>query len=242
LATLRHNAPRFYVDAALAAGAPVDLPAAVDRHARAVLRLRAGDPIVLFNGHGGEYAARLGAASRADVERFDAIERESPLDLTLVQALISMDKLDWVIEKAVELGATRIVIAATERSVIKLDGERLAKRLARWRDLVIAACCQCGRNRLPALRFAADLKAALAAADGAQKLLLTPRAARSLSACAAQPTVIVVGPEGGFSATEEAFAQQQGFTPVGLGPRVLRTETAGLAALAALQAWHGDGR
>lgn len=237
----RSAAPRFHVGGALAVGARIDLPAAVAHHALRVLRLRAGDAVTLFDGRGGEYAARLDAEGHATIERFDAVERESPLALTLIQALVASDKLDWVIEKAVELGAARIVVAPTERSVVRLPGERLARRLAHWRQIVAAACCQCGRNRLPALAFESSWRDALAATDAPQRFVLTPDAADQLASAAPAPTAIAVGPEGGLTADEIGLAAQHGFRAVRWSPRVLRTETAGLAALAALQTLHGDG-
>ncbi len=236
----RNSSPRFYVDAALNAGARIALPTAVAHHAQRVLRLRTNDEIVLFNGRGGEYAAHLLGDGEAAIDRFDPVERESPLDLTLIQALVAVDKLDWVIEKAVELGVTRIVIASTERSVIRLDAERLRKRREHWQDVIVAACCQCGRNRLPPVEFAASLAAAITAASAERKLLLEPGATTALSAGAARSIAITIGPEGGFSAAELQSAERSGFTSVFFGPRVLRTETAGMAALAVLQLQHGD--
>ena len=195
---------------------------------------------MLFNGHGGEYAARLLDNSAAAVSRFDPVERESSLDMTLIQALVAVDKLDWIIEKAVELGVTRIVIVPSARSVIKLDADRLRKRLDHWKDVIVAACCQCGRNRLPPIDYVANFGAALTAVSADQKLLLDPGAATALSASAVQSIAIAIGPEGGFSAAELDTAKHSGFTSVFFGPRVLRTETAGLAALAALQMQYGD--
>lgn len=233
---------RFFFDAALAIGDCVDLPDAIAHHAQRVLRLRANDPITLFNGRGGEYAARIAVGAQAQIERFDPIERESPLPVTLIQALIANDKLDWVIEKAVELGAARIVIAPAARSVIRLERERAERRRAHWRDVLISACCQCGRNRLPALEIEASLDAALAAkAAMPQRIVLTPEATQGLAATECVPTAVAVGPEGGFTEVELESADRYGFARMRWGPRVLRTETAGLAALAALQTLHGDG-
>jgi 16S rRNA (uracil1498-N3)-methyltransferase len=237
--------PRFFVDAPLAAGSTVRLPAGVAHHALRVLRLPDGAPIVLFDGRGGEHRACLrveGAAALARIEAFDPIERESPLRLTLVQALVAADKLDWIVEKAVELGVERILVVATQRSVVRLDAPRAARRSLHWTDVARAACCQCGRNRVPAVEFHAgfdSVPAALPAA--APRLLLLPAAAGNLcSAVAGRDAVLMVGPEGGLAEHEVAQAARAGFAGVGLGPRVLRTETAGLAAIAALQAAHGD--
>lgn len=239
--------PRFYVDAPLVAGAAVSLPDDVAHHAVRVLRLRDGAAIALFNGRGGEYAARLtlaGAHATARLERFDAVERESPLALTLVQSWLANDKLDWIVEKAVELGATAIVLVPARRSVVVLDSARRAKREQRLRDIVVAACCQCGRNRVPALHAAATLEDGLrhALRDGARGLVLDPGAGHSLPAAAgdAAALALTIGPEGGFEAGEIDLARRAGFTLASFGRRILRTETAGLAALAALQAVRGD--
>ncbi len=235
-------AARFFVDIELEVGRSIELPDAVAHHAQRVLRLRASDAITLFNGRGGEYAARIGAAGQAQIERFDPVERESPLSLTLIQALIANDKLDWVIEKAVELGVARIIVAPASRSVIRVDRERIERRCAHWREIVVAACCQCGRNRLPLLQFESTLGGALASSDDAdQRYLLAPDATIGLASAAAAQTAIAVGPEGGFTDVELKLAERRGFRRVRWGSRVMRTETAGLAALAALQTLHGDG-
>jgi 16S rRNA (uracil1498-N3)-methyltransferase len=234
---------RFFVDADLAAGMAVRLPTAVAHHATRVLRLSDDATIVLFNGRGGEFAARLRTDkghANAVVEYFDPVERESPLRLTLLQALVAGDKLDWVVEKAVELGVTRIVISPAARSVVRLAGERLTRRLSHWREIVAGACAQCGRNRLPAVEAAASPAAAFAALrDCTQRFVLTPGAGGKLFAAAAS-IGLAVGPEGGFTEEELQQAETHGFVRTGLGPRVLRTETAGLAAAAALQAMWGD--
>jgi 16S rRNA (uracil1498-N3)-methyltransferase len=237
--------PRFFVDAPLAAGGSIRLPADVAHHAMRVLRLDDGAPIVLFDGRGGEYAARLraaGATVLAQVDAFDPTERESPLHLTLVQALVATDKLDWIVEKAVELGVDRILVAPVQRCVVRLDAARAARRVRHWADVARAACCQCGRNRIPSVEFFGSFGSVLAAlpAEG-PRLMLLPTAGQDLcSAMAGGRAVLMVGPEGGFAENEIAQAAQAGFVTVRLGPRILRTETAGLAALAALQAMSGD--
>jgi 16S rRNA (uracil1498-N3)-methyltransferase len=236
---------RFFVDAPLAAGDTVRLPADVAHHATKVLRLGSGEAVVLFNGRGGQYPATLrldGASAMAQIDAFDPIERESPLALTLIQALVAADKLDWIVEKAVELGAQRIVVAPMQRCVVRLDAARAARRLRHWRDIARAACCQCGRNRVPAVDFCESFAAALAVtSDDQPRLMLMPGAAGRLpSVLAGRRATLMVGPEGGLSADEVLRAESAGFVAARLGPRILRTETAGLAALASLQTLSGD--
>lgn len=235
--------PRFFIDAPLTVGAEIDLPVEIAHHAARVLRLRAGAPVVLFNGHGGEFAAELGGGmARARIVEFADVERESPLQLTLIQALVATDKLDWIVEKAVELGTCRVLIAPTQRSVVRLDASRGARRLDHWRQIARAACSQCGRNRVPVLDYCSSLDLALAAVGADQPLLLLlPGAGGALPATLPQRrAALAVGPEGGFSNDEVRRAQEAGFMAVQIGPRILRTETAGPAALAALQALAGD--
>ena len=237
--------PRFFIETDLAAGTVVDLPASVAHHASHVLRLRDGDAVVLFNGRGGEFPGRLATrGQQVELARHDPVEREPPVAVTLVQAWIATDKLEWVVEKAVELGAARIVLTATRRSVVRLDPTRLARRVDRLREIAIAACCQCGRNRMPAIAAFGDLGSALSEAGaGATGLVLQPDAPGSLveiAGAAPGPIAVAVGPEGGFDADEFALVRRAGYHLARLGPRVLRTETAGLAALAAVQSTVGD--
>ena len=239
--------PRFFIETDLVAGTVVELPASVAHHAAHVLRLRDGDAVVLFNGQGGEFPGRLATrGQQVELTRHDPVEREPPVAVTLVQAWIATDKLEWVVEKAVELGVARIVLTATRRSVVRLDAARLARRVDRLREIAIAACCQCGRNRVPAIAADGDLGSALSeSVAGAAGLVLQPDAPRSLIEIAgttAGPIAIAVGPEGGFDADEFALVRRAGYQLARLGPRVLRTETAGLAALAALQSTIGDFR
>ncbi|HUN92464.1 MAG TPA: 16S rRNA (uracil(1498)-N(3))-methyltransferase [Burkholderiaceae bacterium] len=241
-------APRLLVEPGLAVGARVTLAPDVAHHVVRVLRLREGDTLVLFDGRGGEYPSTLVQAlpqAVARIERFDAVERESPLHVTLVQALIGAERLDWVVEKATELGVARLRIVASERGVVRLDGARLRRREARWREIVASACCQSGRTRIPEVD-ATTLDEVLRAADpGSTRLVLAPGAVESLASmpiATVPPTrlVLLVGPEGGWSPAELAAARAAGLKAVTLGPRTLRTETAGIAALAALQALAGD--
>ncbi len=238
---------RFFVDAALTEGDETPLPPEVAHHAVRVLRLREGDPVTVFNGKGGEFSAHLsvqGARAWANLERFDPIERESSLAVTLVQAWVATDKLEWIAEKAVELGVTGITLVPTARSVVHLDGPRMERRLARLREIVVAACCQSGRNRTPAITAATSLERGLrdAVAQGARGIVLDPRAPEPLLAAAnaVAAVALAIGPEGGFDDNEQALAARAGYRPARLGPRILRTETAGLAALVVLQAMAGD--
>ncbi len=240
--------PRFFCPVPLAPGAVIELPEPVTHHAVHVLRLRSGDEVVLFDGAGREYPARLeatGGKVRAVLGPWRDAERESPLDLTLVQALPAGEKMDWVVQKAVELGVRRLAPVISARSRVRLAGSRARRREEHWRQVMIAACEQCGRNRLPQLAPLADLTDFLAVAAPATtaKLLLAPGGNQSLRDIAPGTAVmLLVGPEGGFTEGEEAAALAAGFRRLSLGPRVLRTETAGLAALAALAALLGDFR
>ncbi len=239
-------APRFYLDGPLSIGAEVELPARVAHHV-AVLRLRTDDPVMLFNGSGGAFACTLSRvakdSTRARVMAWREPDGESALEITLAQGLSSSDRMDLVLQKATELGVRAIQPFAAERSVVRLSDERADRRLAHWRNLVVASCEQCGRNRLPEVRPVSTLGEFLSGADAqAQRLLLSPAGTtrlRDLTPCA--KVIVLIGPEGGLSENEEARALRSGFTAVGLGPRVLRTETAPIAAIAALQAMWGDG-
>src|SRR5262245_25244502 len=236
--------PRFFIDAEFLLGETVTLPARVAHHAQHVLRLVEGDAITLINGRGGEFGARLvtGAPPAATIESFDPIDRESPLAVTLVQALVAAEKLEWIVEKTTEVGVARIVVAPTARSTVKLVGERLNTRVARWNEIAIAACCQCGRNRPPPVLFLPTLTSALTlAADSAAKYILAPGAAVGLRLKRSTPSVtIVIGPEGDWTDQELDHAERLGYVRALFGPRVLRTETAGVAIIAALQAAAGD--
>ena len=244
------TAPRFYCPVPLTVGAGVDLPENAARHACRVLRLRAGDELTLFDGAGGEYAARIAAVARervsAEVLHWRDVECEAPLRLALVQALQAGEKMDMTMQKAVELGVARIVPVASKRSVVRLDGERALRRLAHWRGVVASACEQCGRNRVPEVTPLAGLDRWLGepAASGALRLMLVPGAAQTLNDLAipapGAEIELLIGAEGGLAPEEVALAAAAGYLGVRLGPRILRTETAGLAALAAIQCLWGD--
>jgi 16S rRNA (uracil1498-N3)-methyltransferase len=241
-------APRFLVPPALTQGAlgqTIPLPDAAAHHAVRVLRLGVGDSLTLFDGTGGEYAATLVRADRNDVcariDSFDRIERESPLPVTLAQAVAANDAMDYAVRKAVELGVAAIQPIITERSAPLPPAERGDKRLAHWRGIAAAACEQCGRNRIPPISPPEPWIEWLAGWTGTG-ILLAPGAADSLAALPPPvlPVALAIGPEGGFAAREIDAARRASFRAVSFGPRVLRTETATAAALAAMQALWGD--
>lgn len=238
---------RVHVDAALGPGARVGLegPAAV--HVTRVLRLAAGDAVTLFNGDGSDYPARISQLGRGtaqvEVTGVAAARAESPLAVTLVQGIVRGERMDLVLQKATELGVAAILPVATARSVVKLDGDTRARRLAHWRGIVIAACEQCGRARLPAVAGPQAFESWLREPPrAAVRLLLSPGAEVPLAEAArgAASIELLVGPEGGLEEAERDAALAAGFRPCRLGPRVLRSETAAIAAVAVLQAVAGD--
>ena len=238
---------RIFVDAALAEGRELSLPAAAANHLLRVLRLRAGAPLVLFNGLGGEHDATLLRAERTaalvTVGAHRAAERESPLRLTLMQGVSRGERMDTIVQKATELGVSRIQPLLTEFGVVRLDAEAAARRRAHWRAVAIGACEQCGRCRVPEVADVQEYAASLSApsAGGGLRVLLAPEAEHSLAATArGDALTLLIGPEGGLSGRERLLAERAGFVACRLGPRVLRTETAPLAALAVLQALLGD--
>lgn len=241
---------RVYLDAPLAVGATVALPDAVAGHLLRVLRLAAGDACVLFNGDGNDYHARIASAGKRDgTVRVEAVLQpgnESPLSIVLLQAVVRGEKMDWIVQKATELGVAGIMPVQSERSEVKLDTERAGKRLDHWRGVAIGACEQSGRANLPAIAPVQSLASAAAALEAdAWRLWLDPDAEASLTtlapgAGARIAIAIAIGPEGGWSQRDLGTLRAAGFSGLRLGPRVLRTETAGLAAIAALQARFGD--
>ncbi|MHB9119044.1 MAG: 16S rRNA (uracil(1498)-N(3))-methyltransferase [Burkholderiales bacterium] len=238
---------RFYCPVPLASGQMLDLPPQAAHHAARVLRLREGDRVVLFNGEGGECVAKIFSISKSamtvEVLQVLDVERESPLRVTLAQAVSAGEKMDYTIQKAVELGVRHIQPLESERCVVRLSGERAEKRVQHWQQVVVSACEQSGRNRVPPVAPVLPLSRWLEQeATGSLKLMLSPEAEQKLSEvpCPAGEVVLLIGPEGGFSAPETAAAAKLGYLPVRLGARVLRTETAALAALAAMSALWGD--
>ncbi len=239
--------PRFYVDSPLRAGGTCQLPEDAAHHALHVMRLREGDDATLFNGQGGEYAARVASMQKLrialDVLEHRAIERESPLQMALVQGVSSSDRMDYTVRKAVELGVATIYPVLATRSVARPKGERADSRRAHWQKVAISACEQCGRNRIPEVHpLLAVTDALRAPPEGVMGILLSPRSELPLSKAVEGKSsfILAAGPEAGFDADEEAAFAKAGYTPIKLGPRVLRTETAALAALAALSALRGD--
>jgi 16S rRNA (uracil1498-N3)-methyltransferase len=238
---------RVYIEEPLASGSRCLVTGSAANHLLRVLRLGVGSAVTLFDGTGGEYAARIELlqkdAVRIEVGAHAVSERESPLAVTLAQGISRGERMDWVIQKATELGVRRIVPIFTERSVVRLDARQAQKKSQHWRGIAVAACEQCGRNHLPELAAPVDLQDFLASAahEDALRVLLSP--AGTLRIGAIEPLekiTLLIGPEGGLALAEKAAAVAQGFVEVQLGPRVLRTETAAIAALAALQQAFGD--
>jgi len=240
--------PRFYCPPPLPTSGSFDLPPDAAHHASRVLRLREGDTVDIFDGIGNErrgVIAELGG-KRVVVGELAVTDagRESPLHVVLAQAMASSEKMDWVVQKATELGVTEIQPLDTERSVARLSAERTEKRLEHWRQVAISACEQCGRNVLPKIHAPMDIMTWLRQIKDAPetKLILLPQGAASLHA---QPkpqvgVILLIGAEGGFTAAESESALQCGYTAIRMGARVLRTETAAVAGLAALQTLWGD--
>jgi 16S rRNA (uracil1498-N3)-methyltransferase len=240
--------PRFYCPPPLPSGGTFDLPPEVAHHAARVLRLREGDAVQIFDGLGNECHGAITeiGGKRAVVGSIIAVDsdRESPLKMLLAQALSSSEKMDWVIQKATELGVAEIQPIDTERSVARLSAERAAKRLEHWQQVAVSACEQCGRNTLPQIHAPLDIMVWLQQMQKAPdaKFILLPQGATSLHAQAKPQgrVTLLIGAEGGFTRAESDTALRCGFTPIRMGSRVLRTETAAIAGLAALQTLWGD--
>ena len=239
--------PRIHCEQKLGPGAQFPLAAQAAQHVARSLRLAPGADLILFDGLGGEYHATI---ERIDRDRVDVkvgawrdLEREPPFAIGLVQGLPEADKMDLIVQKATELGVAWIQPVVSERSVVRLSGERAQRREAHWRRVAIAACEQCGRNRVPAVRPVLAFANWLGAADAIPRFVLHA-AGEPLAAGGAAPAAfeILIGPEGGLSQRERTLAIERGCRPVSLGPRILRTETASLAALAAIHALWGDFR
>lgn len=247
------STPRFYCPDLAVGRRRVALPDAASHHAARVLRLKVGDPVTLFDGRGGEWDAAIARVDPRGVEVEAGAERaaaaEPRLHVTLAQGLCAQDKMDWVVQKAVELGASAIQPLAAERSVIRLAPERAERRQRHWQAVVVSACEQSGRTLIPDVAPVRSLAQWLDVLDaaperGGLRLMLSPHADVPMAQLAdsVAGVSLLVGPEGGLSEREVAMAQAAGFRAVRLGPRILRTETAALAALAALQTLWGDWR
>jgi len=239
---------RVFVDQPLFTGSETVLDERASHYLKNVLRLRQDDRFHAFNGEGGYYIARITAIRKNAVgllpEEHVAGERESSLDMTLVQGIARGQKMDYTIQKAVELGVNRIVPVVTEFSQVRLDAQRADKRLSHWQGVIISACEQCGRNRLPAVEAPAMLAEWLQTGEHPGGLMLQPAADRTLAEYEpeTQRMTLLIGPEGGLSEGDCRAAEYAGYRGVSLGPRILRTETAAVAALAACQTLWGDFR
>lgn len=241
---------RIYFPAGIPAHGRAELAPEQAHHATRVLRLGPGDALTLFDGRGREFAARIARISKSgvtiDVGECRAVDRESPLAVTLAQAISSGERMDYTVQKAVELGTSLIQPLVTERGVVRLEPARASRRRAHWQSIAIAACEQCGRNCVPPVAPIVALRDWLGGlgASPSLRIVLSPRGALALGALPAPGpgAMLLAGPEGGLTAEEQRDAERHGFTAVRLGPRVLRTETAAVAALAAMQALWGDFR
>ncbi len=242
------SAPRFYCPPPLPLSGNHELPPDAAHHASRVLRLRAGDAVQIFDGLGNALDATIDSIQGKHVMlgnlQVCGKQQESGLNIVLAQAMSSSEKMDWVVQKATELGAAEVVPVQTQRSVARLAGSRAEKRTEHWHNVAVSACEQCGRNTLPQLhapRDFADWLGEMRHVSGS-KFILLPGGTSNLQA---QPrpqdsVTLLIGPEGGFTVDEANLARQAGFVPILLGPRVLRTETAALAGIAALQTLWGD--
>jgi 16S rRNA (uracil1498-N3)-methyltransferase len=237
--------PRIYTSQILTPGTQLALEPDAGHHLK-VLRLQSGHNLLLFNGDGCEYSARITAIDKRQVvvavEQMIALERESPLSVHLGVAIAKGERMDWVIQKATELGVSTITPLLSERVEVRLQGERAEKKSLHWLGVAVAACEQCARNRLPRLEAIRTLDEWLRETRAERKYVLHHRSAQPLPAAAPRPdsVALLIGPEGGLSAVEIDAAERQGFQPLRLGPRVLRAETAPLAALSVVQFLWGD--
>lgn len=238
--------PRYYIDQELELNQQLNLPDELHRHAIQVLRGKLGDPLILFNGRGGEYHAEFVEVdkrkSSVNISTFDAVERESSLDIQLVLALIKSDKFDFALQKAVEMGVSSIQPVIAARSVLNLKANRLDKKMLHWQGVITSACEQSGRTRIPALHPVINFADHIVQTEGRMQLAMLPEATEYLSELAKpqSPISLLVGPEGGFRDDEVSLMQQQQVKTVKFGPRILRAETAVVAGLALCQNQWGD--
>ena len=236
---------RLYLPQPLASDSTIALPDAAFRHLVQVLRMEAGEQLTVFNGKGGEYAATLATASRKgatlSIGAHDPISREAPIHITIAQCVSKGDRMDYALQKSTELGAAHFATVLSGHGVVKLDGERWEKKVEHWRGVVVAAAEQSGRTRVPDVEAPITLDKYLVAAHEGLKLILAPGGSMTLAQLPHAPSLAaLIGPEGGFSSTELDTAERHGWLRVGLGPRILRTETAPVALLAGLMMVRGD--
>ena len=236
---------RLYLPLLLAAGAELELPDVAVRHLVQVLRMEVGETLTVFNGEGGEYAATLTAVGRRDarlrLDSHDPVSREAPLAVTIAQCVSKGDRMDYALQKATELGAAAFATVLSARGVVKLDGERWEKKVEHWRGVVVGACEQSGRTAIPTVDAPTTFDRTVSAERPGLKLILAPGGDLRLSSLTAdQPITALIGPEGGFDVAELKLAARHGWQRLGLGPRILRTETAPVALLAGLFSRIGD--
>lgn len=237
--------PRFYTTEPLIVDTIIDSPSEIHRHAIQVLRLKAGEPLTLFNGNGGEYRCQIQTAekrkSRILVQSFNGTSRESSLDITLAQSLIKPEKMDFCIQKSVELGVTTIQPIITDRTIVRIIPKQLEKKMQRWKGIIIAACEQSGRTSVPKLHPPLLLNSWLEKPSISQRFMMLPNASESLSEIPLKESVeLLVGPEGGFTDTEESLCLNNNIQTIHFGSRILRAETAAIAGLSLLQAYSGN--
>lgn len=238
--------PRIYTPQSLIANTTLPLDSEAAHHVARVLRMQSGDELILFNGEGGEYRATITSADKKSVQvqlrECEANERESSLAIHLGIAISKGERMDWVIQKATELGVTQITPLQTERVEVRLNNEREEKKLSHWQAVAISACEQCQRNRIPTIHSPQLLSAWLDSVEAEAKFVLHHRSEVALDTYAEKPksVALLIGPEGGLSDLEITLAEKKNFAPLRLGPRVMRTETAPIAALSILQFMWGD--
>jgi len=237
--------PRIYTEHILARGSQLELEPGPSAHIARAMRMQVGDILTLFNGRGGEYVATISAVGKksvaVDIGDHRDTDTESPLAIHLGIAISRGDRMDWVIQKATELGVQSLSPLLTERTEVKLKGERAQKKQLHWQQIAIAACEQCGRNRLPEISSLQSLSTWMDTTVADRKLVLHHRAMANTGGCESPNRIaLLVGPEGGLSQAEILLAENSGYQALRLGPRVMRTETAPLAALAILQSQWGD--
>ena len=237
--------PRIYAPVQLQEYQPVDLPESAANHVGRVLRMKPSDPLILFNGEGGCWQARVSQVTKKQVQivplEFMPVDKESPLKISLGQTLSRGERMDYAIQKAVEAGVTEITPLFTERCEVKLNPERAEKRLRHWQQIIISACEQCGRNIVPVIHNPVSINEWLQSRTTQLNFVLHHRTKQALTGYDVPESVsLLIGPEGGLTAEEISLAEKHGFNPLALGPRVLRTETAPVAAISLMQYLWGD--